>query len=79
MIHGKVPPRVLRLEQVKEITGLSRSTIYEYMKDGKFPLAIKLGTHRVGWVASEVEAWIDMCIEERDTRPAPMETSQALA
>ena len=35
--------KILRLPQVKEITGLSRSTIYLHMSEGSFPKKIDLG------------------------------------
>ena len=39
-------------------TGLSRSTIYDYVGRGLFPAQRQLGTRRVAWLASEVRAWI---------------------
>src|SRR5215216_842355 len=39
-------------------TGLSRSTIYSYVAQGFFPRQRRLGPRRVGWLASEVRAWI---------------------
>lgn len=49
---------VLRLRSVVEITGLSRSTIYLYIKLGLFPKPIRLGARAVGWKASEIFLWI---------------------
>ncbi|MFT3669665.1 MAG: AlpA family transcriptional regulator [Pseudoxanthomonas sp.] len=49
---------VLRLKSVIEITGLSRSTIYLYIKLGMFPKPIQLGPRAVGWKASEIFLWI---------------------
>lgn len=51
--------RILRLTEVKEVTGLSRSTIYQYIKDGLFPPQIKLGLRCVGWTEKDVTMWID--------------------
>ncbi|MFZ4126139.1 MAG: AlpA family transcriptional regulator, partial [Rickettsiales bacterium] len=48
---------ILRLPDVKSRTGLSRSSIYAYIKDGKFPQHISLGERSVGWYESEVDAW----------------------
>ena len=39
-------------------TGLARSTIYAYVKQGLFPRQRQLGPGRVGWRASEVRGWI---------------------
>ena len=49
---------ILRLPDVKARTGLSRSSIYAYIKDGKFPQHIALGERSVGWYESEVDAWV---------------------
>lgn len=50
--------RILRLEDVKTRTGLSRSTIYLNVSQGTFPKHISLGTRCVGWLESEIDAWI---------------------
>ena len=48
----------LRRKQVETRTGLSRSTIYQYIKDGFFPKPIPLGPRAVGWLESDVSDWI---------------------
>ena len=48
----------LRRKQVEARTGLSRSTIYQYIKDGVFPKPVPLGPRAVGWLESEVSEWI---------------------
>jgi prophage regulatory protein len=50
--------RILRLPDVKALTGLSRSTIYLRMSNGDFPKPISLGGKAVGWIEQEIEAWI---------------------
>lgn len=51
---------VIRLPQVQERTGLSRSTIYSLIRDGEFPKQIRLhGRKSVGWVEAEVDKWIE--------------------
>lgn len=49
---------ILRRKQVEARTGLSRSTLYDLIKAGKFPPPIPLGCKSVGWVESEVNAWL---------------------
>lgn len=58
--------KFLRLNDVKTLTGLGRSTIYKYIKLGAFPDAVKLGGRSVAWVEAEVHAWIAERIKERD-------------
>ena len=61
--------KMLRMKQVVEYTGLSRSTIYDMMDvksprhDPTFPRGIKLTEATVGWLESEVNAWIDSKIK----------------
>lgn len=54
---------ILRLQSVKERTGLSRSTIYLRISQSRFPNAISLGGRAVGWIESEINDWINQQIE----------------
>lgn len=54
---------ILRLPDVKGRTGLSRSTIYLRINNGEFPKPISLGGRAVGWVESDIQKWLDDCIE----------------
>ena len=56
-------PTILRLKQVKARTGLSCSTIYLRMSEGKFPKQVSLGDHAVGWIEAEINGWITAQIE----------------
>jgi prophage regulatory protein len=49
---------ILRCRQVEAKTGLSRSTIYERMRDGTFPHAISLGGRMVGWRVGEIDQFL---------------------
>lgn len=55
---------ILRLPAVKSRTGLSRSTLYLRISQGAFPKPISLGGRTVGWVESEIEAWLSHQIEQ---------------
>lgn len=57
---------LLRRPVVQALTGLSRSTIYEWMKRGEFPQPVKLGSRLVAWRSSDVTAWL----ESREPRGA---------
>ena len=54
--------KIIRLPEVKQRTGLSRSTIYLRMSKGLFPKSISLGERAVGWVESDIELWVSECI-----------------
>lgn len=60
---------ILRLPAVKTRTGLSRSTIYLRVAEGRFPKPISLGARAVGWVEAEVEAWVAGQIEQSRRTP----------
>ncbi len=63
--------KVLRIKQVEAATGLSRSTIYAMMSTGTFPKPITLTGNRVGWIESEVMAWLETRISRRDAQATP--------
>ena len=50
--------RLLRLSQVKDATGVRRSTIYKLMAEGQFPRSVRITPRCVAWRSDEVEAWI---------------------
>ncbi|MBT7531820.1 MAG: AlpA family phage regulatory protein, partial [Gammaproteobacteria bacterium] len=43
---------ILRFSQVQKKTGLCRSSIKNYARDGTFPAPIKLGNRAVGFIES---------------------------
>ncbi len=51
--------RILRLPAVKELTGLSRSTIYLRISNNEFPAPISLGGRAVGWLEESVHSWLE--------------------
>ena len=64
----RAPTRMLRLPEVKARTGLSRTTIYRWRVAGRFPQAVRLGTRNLGWIESELEAWMGERMAERPRR-----------
>ena len=57
-VRSKETIEILRRPQVEARTGLSRSTIYQRIKEGTFPSPISLGAKAVGWLESEIDAWL---------------------
>lgn len=51
-------PSLLRLEAVKARTCLSRSTIYAYMREGRFPQPVAISERCVAWIEAEIDGWI---------------------
>ena len=61
----KTPKKLLRLNDVIERTGLSRSTVYNLMDekhrqyDPTFPRQVALTQRSVAWFQHELDSWID--------------------
>lgn len=49
---------LLRLDQVRARTGLSRSSVYAKVASGDFPRPVAIGSRAVAWVESEIAGWI---------------------
>jgi prophage regulatory protein len=64
------PPRLIRLPDVVERTGLSRSSIYAMAAKGAFPALVKLTERSAAWVETEVNDWIAGRIAARSTAAA---------
>jgi len=56
--------RLLRRRQVENRTGLCRSTIYFWMREGNFPKPLKIGARAVAWRERDIQQWI----KEREAR-----------
>ncbi len=61
-------PRLLRLPQVIERTGLARSSIYDLIRLGRFPAAVPLTATARAWRSDEIENWIAERIAARDAQ-----------
>lgn len=82
--------RLLAWRQVKDITGLSRTTAWRLQKSGDFPAPVVISPGRVGWREGEVAAWAasrarrSPCAAQPPTpsvppRPRPIEPPSAAA
>ncbi|MCC5993756.1 MAG: AlpA family transcriptional regulator [Rhodobacteraceae bacterium] len=50
--------QILRMREVIQRIGLSRSTIYKLMENNDFPKPMKLGSQAIGWRDTDIETWI---------------------
>jgi prophage regulatory protein len=64
--QNEAPLRLLKLPEVLRRTGLSRSAVYEKIKRQELKRPVPLGGRAVGFVESEVEAWVTQRIAARD-------------
>ena len=62
--------RLIRIKEVMYRTGLARSTIYKFMKLGKFPKQVPIGGLAL-WYEIEIDDWICQKIEFRDKSDIP--------
>lgn len=61
-----LPERILRKPELIARLGLSDATIWRRERKGDFPKRISLGGKAVGWIESEVDAWLAKKAAERE-------------
>ena len=52
-------PRFVRLPEVLNLVGVTRSTLYRWMDEGTFPKQIHLGPRTIVWNEREVVQWME--------------------
>ena len=57
--HSTPPRRIIRLPEVMHKTGLSRSTLYRWIAQGRFPAQIAISGRMAGWDSLAVDQWIE--------------------
>ena len=60
------PRRLLRLPEVLRRVTYGEAHIYRLEQAGEFPRRVHLGKHRVVWLESEIDDWIDKCVRQRE-------------
>jgi prophage regulatory protein len=58
---------LLRIKEVSQQTGLSRSTLYRMIKEGTFPPSFALSARARAWSSKDVQTWIDARIAVEPT------------
>ena len=66
---------LIRLPEVRKITGLSRAGIYKAMTAGTFPTQIPIGDRAVAWIEDEIFDWRDARIESARNQDAQPEVA----
>ena len=61
----KQQPRILRRPEVLELTGWSKSTLYNRIESHQFVKSISLGQRSIGFISYEVDAVIKAMFEEK--------------
>ena len=52
-----------RISPLVKNIGVSKSTIWLWVKEGSFPKPIRLGKKSVAWLGSDIENWIQSRID----------------
>ena len=50
---------VIRIQELMQITGVSRSSIWRWVKSGDLPPPIALGPNCIGWLSAEIYKWLE--------------------
>ena len=56
---NKMLPQIYRRTDIEKQFGISRSTIYAMMAEGRFPKPVKLADRAVGWLEEDLKNWFD--------------------
>ena len=56
----------IRLPEVRQKVGMSKSYIYDLISQDKFPKPVKVSPRISCWVAAEVDQWVQERIDARD-------------
>lgn len=58
-------PRLVSLNQVCELTSLSRTAVNKFRLRGEFPEEVNMGERRIAFVLAEVSEWIQARVNGR--------------
>ena len=56
----------IRLPEVRQKVGMSKSYIYDLISQDKFPKPVKVSSRICCWVTAEVDQWVQEQIDARD-------------
>lgn len=60
--------RIMRFKEVREVTGLSKTTINRFEKEGRFPTRVSLGPRSIGWFEEDVKEFLMALKSQNDNR-----------
>jgi prophage regulatory protein len=74
-IHPITADKLIRLEQVMELTALCRSHVFSLIKKGQFPSSITIGIRSARWSNNEIQQWIAARKMSARTPAVPVKSS----
>jgi prophage regulatory protein len=57
---------LLSPDKVAELVGLKRQSLFDLSRAGRFPKPVRIASTRTAYLASEVKAWIDARVADRE-------------
>jgi prophage regulatory protein len=57
------PRKALRINSVKELTGISKTHLYRLIREKKFPRPVKLSARVSVWDAALIDRWLSSKFE----------------
>ncbi len=58
--------KLLTMPEVEALTRLSKPTVYQMIRERRFPKQVRLGPNKVAWLRSEVLGWIGQRADARE-------------
>ncbi len=58
--------QLLSTKKVCSLVGVSRMTLWNWERQGRFPQRVQVGPNKVAWLKHEIDSWIDKKAVERD-------------
>lgn len=58
--------RIMRMKEVINVCGVSRSTVYLWISQGRFPGSRRIGGSAVGWDSEEIERWVSRQLDGKE-------------
>lgn len=68
MQETTINDRFLRIDEVTQLTGLARTTIYDKTRANTFPQPVDLDGNKKAWLESEVRNWMQERINQRNQK-----------
>lgn len=57
-------PRIIRAAQVAERLGISRTTVWRWVQEGRLPQPTRYGRNTTGWREADINTWIARIFDE---------------
>ena len=56
--RSKPESKIIRPKELANMLSINISTLYKMQSDGQLPAKVKVSSHAVGWLRSDIEEWL---------------------